>query len=60
MSIESVDLHGGVVEIHVREDGGVVWVSVDGVTRLRVSKPSEVFLNQKRGSRFLTKGRAKL
>lgn len=58
--IVQIGLHGGAVEIHVRDDGGVVWIDVDGVTRLRVSKPTEVFLNTKRGARFLTKSRAQI
>lgn len=54
-----LDIRGGIVEIDIREDGGAVWINVNGVTRLRVSRPESIVMSDRRRKRRRTATRRK-
>lgn len=37
------------IEVLIRADGGVLWVNVDGICRLRICQIKEITLNDMRG-----------
>lgn len=50
LTINTVDIAGGVVEFEIRHDGKVVWLSVNGRTVARVSQIKELHVIDHRGA----------